>query len=489
MELQTSVLTFDTPVTRTVSQSSVNCEIPLPDGRDAARVLSANALLTLEDAQCQSGGVRVAGQLDAYFVCESMAGDVYGFTASSGFSHAIEDAHIEADCQAKVTGQTVEVSARPDGMRLRLSATIEFDALVTTQVTTPVITDVIGNAEKRRAELTMSRCVPLAQASVSIREEADAKGVLRVLLAFGAARIESLAYSGASVCEATGELFVSALCETESGENRTVCLNLPFVCSLDAPFAANVWAYAQVSDISVIAADVSFGVLDVSAVIKVTLMGVEQEACAVLLDCYEETGRVQCVRESFARIGCMGMETAFAEISESVAIPKHLPEAMQATYAACMPVALGVFEKDGMLCADVMLLTSVICRADDGVLFGFTEDIPVQIAFDTPFTNDAVVTAQSLCTTASGSGRTISVSYRLQANALLYAVEPIALATELRDDGEVCPYHGVLIYCAEAGETVWDVGKRFHAPLSSLRTWNVDLCDPLPEGRAIVLMK
>ena len=41
----------------------------------------------------------------------------------------------------------------------------------------------------------------------------------------------------------------------------------------------------------------------------------------------------------------------------------------------------------------------------------------------------------------------------------------------------------------DAGETLWDVGKRFHMPISALQTWNQPLSDPLPEGQPVVLMR
>ena len=52
---------------------------------------------------------------------------------------------------------------------------------------------------------------------------------------------------------------------------------------------------------------------------------------------------------------------------------------------------------------------------------------------------------------------------------------------------------GIVIYCAGAGETLWEVGKRFSVPLMRLREWNAALGDGagadtvLEEGMRLVL--
>lgn len=491
MDVQTSLLGLDTPLGRTISQTPVNSEIALPEGRDAAGVLCAHASVAIDEAVCAGGGVRTSGTLEVFLLCQSMSGEVYGFSAVSAFSHTIELDGVQAEHRALVTGQVVELTTRPDALSIRLAAVLEFCALVVSPVATPVITGLAGGVgvERRLASVTVRRRALLAETTLTMREEVDAKGVERVLLAAGAAQVTSLSYTGASVCEAGGTLFITALVQTESGENRSMPVELPFVCSLDAPFLPSVWADAAVSDMTAVAADVSFGVLDVTASVRLRLYGAEQADYDVVLDAYDVNSTFRCATERFERLSCEGLAHCTADIAENVSIPKHMPDALAAVYASAMPVVVGTFEREGRLCADVMLLTGVVYRADDGRLYGFTEDIPAQIAFDAAYSADAIVRVLPLCVTPSGGGRTLSVRYRLDARALIYRVEPVTLATELTAGAESCPYKGILIYCAEAGETVWDVGKRFSVPLGTLCEWNAALSDPLEEGRAIVLLK
>ena len=491
MDVQTSLLGLDTRLGNGVSQELIASEIPLPEGRDAASVLGVYARVSIEEAECLEGTVRVNGRLELSIVCQSMSGDVYGFTAHSSLVHAMSLPGAAPGMSAYVTAQVLECSAAPEALRLKMTAVLELSAFVSAPVTTPFITGISGSGslEKRMASLDVKKRVRLAEATLRLREETDAANVRHVLLYHGAAQVTQLHYSGASTCEAEGRVLITTLVENASGENQTMLITLPFTCSFDAPYLPVTWASCAVESLSAVAADVSFGVIDAEAVLKLQLYGVETTECGVLLDAYDGQGSFSVKTQPVDRLCCSGAATQAFSIQENVLIPEHLPDAMRPVYATAMPAVTGIFEADGMLCADVMLLTCVIYRCDEGKLHSFCEDIPVQLRFDAPFSPDAQVSVRTLSALASGGGRTLSVSYTLEGGALLYSTEPVTLAAELVEEHAPCPYSGVLIYCADAGETLWDVGKRFHVPLSNLNVWNPDLEDALAEGQAVVLMR
>ena len=491
MDVQTSLLGLDTRLGSVVSQELIASEIPLPDGRDAASVLSAYARVFIEEAECLNDTIRASGRLELACACQTMSGEAYGFTAQSTFTHTLSLEGVRPGMHAHVGAQVLECSAAPDALRLKLTAVLELSAFVSAPVTTPFITGLSGarDVEKRLASLDVRRRVRLAEATLRLREEADANGVLRVLLYHGAAQVTHLHFSGASNCEAEGKVLITTFVETESGETQTMLITLPFTCSFDAQYAPTTWASCSIESLSVVAADVSFGVVDAEAVLRLSLFGIETTTCDVLLDAYDTSGSFSVKTEWIDRLCCSGAVQQAFSIQENVLIPQHLPDAMRAVYATAMPAVTGLFEADGMLGADVMLLTCVVYRCDEGRLHSFCEDIPVQVRFDVPFSPDAQVDVRALSVLASGSGRALTVSYTLEGAAVLYATQPAALATELAECAEPCPYSGILIYCADAGETLWDVGKRFHVPLGTLSVWNPELCEPLAEGQAVVLMR
>ncbi|MEG1525548.1 MAG: DUF3794 domain-containing protein [Clostridia bacterium] len=491
MDVQTSLLGLSTMFGRKVSQSLTNSEIPLPGGRDAANVLSASARAFVDNAECVAGVIKVIGRLELFLMCQSLSGDTFGFTAQSTFTQTVEMEGVTPGMTAEVTAQVLECSVQPDTLRLKMTAVLELTVFVTAPVTTPFVTDITGAAglEKRCSKMEIKRRVLLGELNHRIREEVDAKGVSRVLLYHGTAQITGVSYSGASSCEADGRLMVTVLTENEADDLHSMQINLAFNCSFDAPYLSSIWATCAVESISVVATDVSFGLVDTEAVLKIRLYGVETSEYSVLLDAYDAAASFTCRSVQLDRLCCTGAVQQTFSIQENVMIPKHLPDALMPIYACAMPVVTGVYERSGMLGTDVMLLLSMVYRCDEGKLHSFAEDIPIQLDFSVPFTPDAQIQICVLSVTPGGTGRTLTLSVLLSGLAVLYRTEPTQLAEELTNGGIPCPYNGILIYCADAGETLWDIGKRFSVPLSTLRVWNADLCDPLREGQAIVLMK
>lgn len=491
MDVTTSLLGLSTCLGSAVSQELIASEIPLPDGRDVSEVLSVYARVSVDSGECVTGGVRVSGRLTLHCVCRSMLDEVFGFQAQSTFSQTLLLDGAESGQSVEVRAQVVECKASPDTLRLRMSAVLELAIYVTAPVTTPFVTDVActGALEKRCTTLTVRRNAQIAEATLHLREEADAANITRVLVYHGAPQITSVSFTGASTCEATGKLIVTVLAETEAHEVKTQLITLPFACSFDAPYQAGAWASCTVESLSAVAADVSFGVIDAEATLRIRLYGALAADCDVLLDAYAPGKALACRYASVERLQFTGCEQKSFSITESVLLASGLPDAMRAVYATAMPVVTGLSSRDERLVADVMLLTTLIYRSDEGRLYAFTEDIPVQLCFDAPFSPDAQVYVRTLSATASGGGRTPEVTFSLEGTALLYETAPVSLVTEIAQDGSPCPYSGLLIYCADANETLWDIGKRFQVPLSSLTQWNGALTEPLAEGQAVVVMR
>ncbi len=490
MDVQTGLIGLYTLKKRLVSQTLIESELTLPDGRDASETLLCTAAAAVTEARAAEGRVVVSGRVELRLVCRSMGGDTYAFQAASAFTHTMECEAAEEGVSVEARAQVLECTARPDGLRLRLSAILELIAVVTAPVTTPLITDITGaQLEIRRAGVNARRHALLGETSLRVRDELPAENIARILLESGAAEIAALRYAGSSTCEVEGTLRLMALAEDESGVFTALNFSVPFTCALDAPYAGEAWAVAEVEQLTLRAADLSFGVADVDATLKVRVYGVEENEYAVVLDAYDEANSFSCERLRIDRLVCGGAAAQRFDYMESLLIPKHLPDAATAVFAACMPVVTGLFEKDGKLGADLMLLTGVLYRCAEGTLLGFTEDIPAQAVFDLPYTAGAEISMTVLCCGVSGSGRTLKVAYELCGMAVLFSAEPGVYAVELARGGEPCPYAGLIVYCADAGETLWDIGKRFSVPIAALGAWNADLSEPLSEGQPVVLMK
>lgn len=490
MEIQTSIPGLDTLIGSTVAQRLIDSEIPLPEGRFAASVLSVSAQLQVEESACGEQSVHTSGRLSLQLLCQSDSGDPFGFSSSSGFTHEIAMEGVQEGMQAMVTGQLLECRCVAENGRLRLNAVLELAARVTAALTTPLVTGIAGGAglETRMAQIEKRRRVLLGEHTLRVREEIAAPNVSRIFLYSGAAQMRELSYSGNSV-SADGGLYVSVLTGASDGQLSYLTQILSFTDVFEAAYAPDAWATATVEQLSVTAADESFGVADVEALIHMRLYGVECGETMILTDAYDENAAFTCVQTELTGLKCLGAAQKRFSLRESVQIPSHLPEAYRPIWATAIPAATGVCEQDGKLCADAMLFVSVLYQCDGGMLHSFTEDIPVQMVFDCDFVPDAVVTLNCLSVQASGSGRTPELQFTIEGCAERYAAYPVRATAEVVAGGEKPPYQGVIVYCADAGDTLWSIGKRFLVPLSRLSEWNGPLTEPLAEGQQILVIR
>ena len=157
--------------------------------------------------------------------------------------------------------------------------------------------------------------------------------------------------------------------------------------------------------------------------------------------------------------------------------------------STAIAAATGTCDCGGALGVDAMRCVTVLYQCDGGLLHSFTEDIPVQMTLEAPYSPEARVTLNCLSVQVAGGGRTPELQFVLEATAERYETRQLQLVSDVAAGGTPPPQAGILIYCADAGDTLWSVGKRFAVPLAALSEWNGALSEPLQEGQQILLMK
>ena len=481
MDVQTSVIGIDTLVGTAVSQTLIDSEIPLPEGRVAASVLCAGTQVGACTAETLQDAVRVSGNLTLLLLCESPSGEAFGFSAASTFVHNVELAGAAEGMAASASAQVMECRCETEAGKLHLTAILELSAQVTAPVTEPFVTDVTGAAglEARFETVCCRRVAPPVVHSIRIREEISAPTAAQVLLCHGAAQVRELVYNG-DTATVDGSLYVTVLTASEDGELAQQTQIIPFTDVFDAPYAPTAWAIASLEQLGAVAADMSFGVADVEAVVEIRIYALEQSESRVLCDAYDEGATFTCTQRRLEQLLCTGAEQKRFAFREGVQIPAHLPEAYRTVYVTATPAVTGTFEQDGRLGVDVMVFVTALYRCDGGQLHSFPYDLPLQLSMDAPYTPDARIEVQVLSAQLTGSGRTPELLLTLEARAILCTRQPLCLAAGVEPGGETAAPRGIVIYCTGAGETLWEVGKRFRVTLPRLREWNT----AVPEGQA-----
>lgn len=491
MEIERGLLGIRSLFGTAENQSLLSSTIPLPEGRDVSEVLLAEGCVDSAETACDTDAVTVTGIFRLHVILRSVAGEVYGFTAESNVRQEAPLDGVTPAMKAVASVQVPECRAEPDGTKLKLSAVIETAALVLAPVETPFVTDILNapNIEKCRKTISVDRRVQLAGTSVRAREELDALDTARILLYRGAVQTDAVTRTGASMALASGTVTVTAIVETTGGDIAERIYPLPFRAELELPFAEDTSVSAGIESLNLSAQDIGFGILDAEASVRLTFYGREQTSVTALSDAYATDGAVTAVGERVMRAVYCGTEQRTVCVRENVSVPKHLPDASRAVAAAVMPVVTGTGAENGKLRVDAMLLTAILYRTGDGRLIGFTEDVPTVFELPASHGENAVVSLTALSAETGGTGRTLTLDCCLFASAVLYDGVETALVSDVLSGGGTCPHHGILIYCAEAGETVWDIGKRFSLPAQRVTAFNPTLNDPLHEGEQVLLMR
>ena len=490
MEIQTSIPGLDILIGTNTAQTLIDSEIPLPEGRTADEVLAVTAELLVEEADCRADTVAVGGRLSLQLLCRAAGGEPFGFSAVSGFSHAIAQKGVTEGMQALADGQLLECRCTAERGQLRLSAVLEVRVRVTARADTPLITGIAGGAEveTRTGVLERRSRVLLREYDEHLREEISAPNAARILTARGAAEVRELSASGGSVT-AEGALYVTALAAAGDGQLMLLTQILPFTSVFEAELTPNAWARVSVTQLQVTAADESFGVADVEARLTLRLYGVDASEMRVVTDAYDAAGSFTCVQRQEDALLFLGASQKRSLLREGIRIPPHLPEAYRPVMATAIPAVTGTFDSDGKLGVDAMLFVTLLYQCDSGRLHSFTEDIPVQTVLDCAYTPEADARVQVLAVQTAGSGRTPELQFTVETAAECYAAAHTCAAAALTQGAEQPPWQGILVYCADAGDTLWSVGKRFLVPLSRLFEWNGPLSEPLREGQQLLLIR
>lgn len=474
---------------RDVVQSSVTSRVPLPEQVNVKSVLVAASELQVSEAQCAPGQVTVTGELNITFLCEDPAGEPVGFSARSAFRQTADVPGAEEGMRAEAIGQVLETECEPDGDALKVELLTELLLSVRSAGAKKLVTELRGsNSETRYETLSVKRRCLLGETNLRMRDEMPAPEARRVLLTRGAARIKGVQFSG-TTANVDGDLFVTALVENEGGELRSMQATLPFRDSFTAVPSENCQCRAFVRSITATAADAGFGVLDVEAVVGMELAGIEESMPRVLVDAYDPDAAFTCDMAEMDVSTCQGITESLVRITENLAVPKHLPEVNQPIFLTVTPAVTGTDALNGRLNVDAMLLVTAVYRCDGGFLHSFTEDVPVRFTLETP-PGDLVTARVTLLTaTLAGSGRLLEMGLAFSVMAERYGLSHIRAVSEIVSGGEKPKNRGILIYCADAGETLWDVGKRFLVPVEDIKKWNDGVTEALKEGQQILLMR
>lgn len=492
MEPIWSELSLERVTGRSVAQLLVESDIPVPAGREAQRILYAHGMIKNDVTHCANGRVQAEGTLTLQLLCLDMENNPFGMRAATQYNHDIAIAEVKEGMRASVKPQLLDIRCTLKDRRIHLDAVAELNTVAEQNDRIRVLSDIAGveNLQKKHFETEIGEWTHLGSNTLRLHEEIYAEGIQHLLFADAAAQIQTvtLEENGAA---ARGILFVNALYSNENGQLTHSMEQLPFEelipIELVAQPSAMLHVTTNVQDISMQISE-NENYLEMDTAIQLNAHCIGTSHITALSDAYAPNSGCTCKQETVAKLSPVSFVTQNCVVQESLRTPEGKPDALRPVFTSARPTVLGVVDHDGRLAVEGLLITSVVYQTDDGTLTSFEEDLPFSCTLDAPYMADTEIQVRMLEGRASGSGHTLNCSFTLEASALLREVVYVQLAVDVEESEPIQRENGIMISFASAGETSWNIGKRYGVTAEQLHGWNPELIEPFEEGCPVLIL-
>lgn len=487
MELNWTDLMAERVVYCGVAQALVEGDIPQIEGRPAREILSATGDVALAGAESAAGAVRLSGEVRLQLICTGEGG-AFAFTSRAAFRHTVQVEGARAGMPVKAVPILQAMEVKLAGGRITLSAQVDIALRITDSSPVKALAGLSGvqDMEMRGRNILLSRWEEVFRDVLSIREEMDAADARCVLHSDVVASLRDIRCDGRGV-EISGILTMSALVEGAEGRLFHLTQNIPFTETLDVVGSGNMKAELSVEACQVRVAE-EFGLLVVEVKLRACLYAMEQVELTLPQDLFSPSLPLACERETLRLCADMGPLTHRHTLHETVSVPPGQPEVCRVVYAAVRPVITACNVIEERLCVEGLLVTRVIYESESGTLCAFTEDIPFECCCPAPATTEALPFAAATAT-AAGSGRSLEMSFSIQITAAMALQRTETVVTGIRETQREPQPQGIIVYFAGAGETLYDVAKRFCVPRRALRDSLSPATEELEEGQRIVFLR
>ena len=470
-----------------VAQALVEGEIPQIQDRPADAILSATGDVVLLGLETAEGCVRMGGEIRLQLICQDQSG-VFAFTSRAAFRHTVQTEGVATGMLVRGIPALQSMEVQLTDGRITLQAVADITLRVVDNGPVKVLCGLEGvpDLEMQPQQICLPRREEVFRETLPIREEVDAPAVQTVLQRDVLVSLRDL-QPGEQGTELSGTLTVSALVQDEEGCLFQLSQSLPFTENLEIRGEGEYRAELALEEVRVRAAP-EFGLVVVEGRLRVCLYAVRTWEAQLPQDLFSPSIPFGCQQETLCLSGELGPVSHRHTMHETVNIPSGMPEAQRVVYCAVRPVITASAVTQERLCMEGLLVTRILYESADGYIHAFTEDIPFETACPAPGATEAMVSPAATAS-ANGSGRALEVNYTLQIQADLAVQQTYTRITGITECDRPNMAQGIVVYFAGAGETLYDVAKRFAIPRSALSAALGDAGEELQEGQRLVFLR
>lgn len=487
-----------------LSQAVVEGEVALPGGlREETHILLSQAMASLDKCAPDSGRVSAEGKVTFHVLYTQ--GDptkVSALEASAEFSHPIDLPGAAMGMHTPVSVMVEHVQASAQGGRLHLMAIVRLHARAFTDEPLSVVTGIHGmdglmlRTETLHALRTASRGVQ----DVLVRDECELGEVLQItdtLCATASVTVQEV-MGGEARATVSGQVLLEVM-HTSAMPSRPLVLTrhtIPFeeTIALTGEGGDELCCSAVVRDVAVLSQE---GQTDGERTLRAeVLLGLEAHATQsrevkLLLDAYTTQGDVLALGTQAVRRAVFHRQLHTAESGRMTLLLEGLPPARTPLYAALRPVITEWSRTNGKLQVEGMMETTLLYMTDDTAApqsHHAEEPFRMVFACDVSLPESMVLTAGNVEVSSITSDR-VEVKYILHLDCFdvqLSQEQPVTQVSALpAGESET----GVLVCLSQAGESMWDIAKRYRVSTELLKRMNPEMEEVSAQPQRVVLWK
>ena len=471
-----------------VFQLPVQAEASVPGaGRDSAEVVMEDAFAAVKDVEAQSGRVLVNGQVQcqaAYRLGEENS--LRALTARASFERAVDIEGVEPGMAVRAHASTDHVEAAYDNghmvFRIAVTVSVRVRSLTPVEVVTGFEGDMPVEARLQRIETGRTSAENSETATLSDSVALPAALHARVvLMQWASPRVENIERDLGGVRLSGGVQIESLVASSVAG--RPVALvryRLPFETLVGMPDWVEGDAEA-LCDVGALSVEVEEGAQDGEAALKMQcelLLTVRMNAGETLdavSDAYiAGDGTLFLEQETLSLCGAAEAVQASVPFRGTLLLDENAPGAGTALAARVRPVVSEITdEQDGAHIRGLLEATALYMPSGSERLTGARGELPFDIQLGRSLGDDADVRVD-----ASDAEAAALMSDRKELKCTLTVSgaawhSETAVLTGGAQAGEDDPRRrGVGLYWPEAGEGLWEIGKRYRVAQAALAALN-----------------
>lgn len=476
------------------SQILVQGNVPVLDGKSARSLLLAKPHAEISSVEVMRDRILMEGHLSIDAVCTTPGGEVFSFTSSAPFKHRVDMEATDRKLRGEADVSIQTLNVRPEGMSLSLEAALDVSVSLFDELPLSTLYSVEGidDAEFDFKNLTVTKKIKVGGGRLRLREITSTEGISAVLYTEGCAVISGITPdAGENEATVTGTITASALCMNSTGQLSEQTRQVAFEESL--PIAANsnepLFATARIESISLRPAAELISNGAVEALLCIDIFELKTESISLPIDFFSPSGGISAISRGIT-IQDPGMPIFSTQtIRESISLPEGMPEIEHPIYAQARPIVTLSETESGMTHIEGIFITRVIYRTDAGMLYAFDEDVPFSISVNTPSHDCAMAALPCVIAVISpASASSVDITYTVELMLKPICENTIQVVTGISEcECEDRPL-GVLIYFAEAGDTLFSIAKKLLVSTASLKAVNPSLPEVMHGGERIVVM-